>query len=117
VSAASLEAIDAAVELRLAEHGLDHRLAFAVKLGAAVGREPLAHCRVGAALPAWSGAFVAAGVRRDQQFDPALGDLLHLLVVPVAGIGEHHLRLLGDAGRLELPAGGVEHRFEMPEVG
>src|SRR5215213_5918252 len=43
VSASSVEAVDAAVELRLAEHGLDHRLAFAVKLGAALSRQLLAH--------------------------------------------------------------------------
>src|SRR5215217_3189220 len=61
VSAAAVEAVDAAVELRLAEDGLDHRLAFAVELGAAVGREPLAHRGVGAAFPAGPRAFSSAG--------------------------------------------------------
>ena len=38
-AAAALEAVDAAVELGVREDGLDHRLAFAVELAAALGRE------------------------------------------------------------------------------
>src|SRR5215218_801554 len=69
VSAAAVEAVDAAIEFGLAEDGFDHGLAFAVELGAAVGREPLAHRGVGAALPAGPGALAAAGVGWDQQLD------------------------------------------------
>ena len=38
-SAAALEAVQAAVELRVREDGLDHRLAFAVELVAELGGE------------------------------------------------------------------------------
>ena len=36
--------------------------------------------------------------------------------MPVAGIGEQHPRRLSHTGRLELAAGGVDDRLEMPEV-
>jgi hypothetical protein len=72
VSAAAVQTVQAPVELRLAEDGLDHRLAFAIELGAAVCREPLARRRVGAAMPPRSGLFAAAGVRRDEQLDAAV---------------------------------------------
>ena len=41
---------------------------------------------------------------------------MHLGLVPVAGVGDHHLRPLGDAGAVELCAGGVDHRLQVPEV-
>jgi hypothetical protein len=52
----------------------------------------------------------------DQYLDAAIDDVLHLLLMPVAGIGEQHLGAVADAGGLELALGGVEHRFEVPEV-
>jgi hypothetical protein len=39
-----------------------------------------------------------AGVGRDQDRDALGDDRLHLGLVPVAGIGDHHLGLVGDAG-------------------
>ena len=47
----------------------------------------------------------------------AIDDALHLLLMPVASVAEQHLRNIGDAGRREFALRGVEHRFQMPEVG
>jgi hypothetical protein len=63
-SSSSSEAVDAAVELRLAEHRLDHRLALAVALAAALPGEDSAHERVRAARPAPAPAVALAGVGR-----------------------------------------------------
>ena len=41
----------------------------------------------------------------------------HLLAVPVAGVGQQHPGRLVDAGRVQFVLGGVEHRFQVPEVG
>jgi hypothetical protein len=40
---------------------------------------------------------------------------LHLLVVPVAGVDQHRLGPLGDAGGLQLAVGGVEHGSTWPK--
>ena len=56
------------------------------------------------------------GVGRDEHLDAAVGDALHLLAVPVASVGQQHLRRLGDAGGRQLALGGVEHRLEVSEV-
>jgi hypothetical protein len=37
-------------------------------------------------------------------------------LVPVAGVGEHDLGRLLDAGSAQLVARGADHRFELPEV-
>src|SRR3954452_15028877 len=79
-AASSLESIDAAVVLGLAEHGLDHRLALPVEPAAMLGREHATHERVGAAIPAWPRAAAFAGVRRDQDRDPLVDDPFHLLL-------------------------------------
>jgi hypothetical protein len=42
--------------------------------------------------------------------------VFHLLLVPVAGIGNDHARLLCDARRLKLAQGRVDHRAKVPEV-
>ena len=68
-------------------------------------------------VPARPRASRVAGVGRDSTWMPSAGDLLHLALVPVAGVGEHHLRVVGDSGRVQFALGGVEHRFEVPEVG
>jgi hypothetical protein len=47
----------------------------------------------------------------------AVDDALHLLALPVAGVGQQHLRRLVDAGGGELALGGGEHRLEVAEVG
>src|SRR5271155_5019814 len=115
-SSSALEAIDATVELRVSEHRLDHRLAFPVERVTELGGEHSAHVRVGAAVPSRTGALALAGIRRDQYRDPVVDDVLHLLLVPVAGIGEQHSRRLGDTCRLKLALGCVEHRLEVTEV-
>ncbi|MEA2240671.1 MAG: hypothetical protein QOD24_227 [Solirubrobacteraceae bacterium] len=61
-SSSASEAIDAAVELRVGEDGLDDCLALAVELAAAFCGEDTAHERVGAAVPAGAGALAALGV-------------------------------------------------------
>jgi hypothetical protein len=116
-AASSSETVDAAVELRLTEHGLDHRLALAVKPAAALAGEDAAHEGVIAACPAAASALALAGVRRDQHLDATIDDVLHLLLMPVAGIRKQHLRPPGAAGDFKLALRGVEHRLQMPEVG
>ncbi len=89
---------------------------FSVEPAAVVGVEHAAHEGVGAAIPARPGALAFQGVGWDQHLDPAANDGLHLRLVPVAGIRDHHARPLGDAGALELLLGGADHRLEVPEV-
>src|SRR3954451_24073044 len=101
-SASSVEAAHSAVELRLAKDRLDHRLALAVELAAMLAGKDPAHERVVAAVPARPWALSSARVGRDQDLDAAIDDVLHLLVMPVAGVGEHDARRLGDTGRCEL---------------
>jgi hypothetical protein len=36
--------------------------------------------------------------------------------LPVAGIGDDHLRDIRDAGCAQLAASGVDHRLDLPEV-
>ena len=48
---------------------------------------------------------------------PSGGELVHLLVVPVAGVGDDDLGCLVDACRVELSDGRLDHRLEMAEVG
>ena len=83
---------------------------------AELGLEHGAHECVGAAVPAGAGAFALVGVGRDQHRHAPSGDLFHLRLVPVAGVGDDHAGLLGDAGGFELRQRGVDHRAEVPEV-
>src|SRR5215213_1700932 len=115
-AAAAFESVEAAVELHLREHGLDHRLAFAVELAAAVAGQQVSHRGVAAAVPVAPRGPLATGVGRDEHLDAAVGDALHLFAVPVAGVGEQHPGRVVDAGRVEFVLGGVEHRLEMTEV-
>src|SRR5918997_2440460 len=62
-AASSVEAIDPAIVFCLAEHGLDHRLALAVKTAAVLCRQNAAHECVEAAVPARSGAPALARIR------------------------------------------------------
>jgi len=43
-------------------------------------------------------------------------DVLHLLLVPVAGVCDDYRGRVGDTGRLELGFDGGDHRVEVPEV-
>jgi len=88
----------------------------AVELAAALGREDPSHERVKSAVPAGARALSALGVGRDQHRDPAIDDVFHLLLMPVAGVAEQHRWDIGDAGRRRFALSGVEHRFEVTEV-
>src|SRR3954464_1468748 len=75
---AALEAFDRAVELDLAEDGLDRDLAATVER-AALGRgQGAAHEVVAPAGPAGPGVFAQPGVGRDQHGHAVADDLFHL---------------------------------------
>lgn len=80
------------MDLGLGEDRLDHALAFWVELAAAVGLEDPAHEVVKPAVPAGAGAATFAGVGWDQNLDALINDALHLDLMPIAGIGDDHLR-------------------------
>jgi hypothetical protein len=115
-SAASLEAGHAAVVLGVAEDGLDHRLTPSVELAAALAGEDAAHEVVIAARPTGPRALAFAGVGRDEHLAAARDGALHLVLVPVAGVGDHDVGDLVDADGVQLAANGVEHRLEVSEV-
>ena len=56
-----------------------------------------------------------AGVGRHEDLDAFAGDLLHLALVPVAGVSEHDVGIT-EVERGELALGGADHRFEVAEV-
>ena len=56
-----------------------------------------------------------AGVGRHEDLDAFAGDLLHLALVPVAGVGEHCVGIT-EPKRGELALRGADHRLEVPEV-
>src|SRR3954452_6924092 len=71
----------------------------------------------------WSGPDMLAsrpGVCRhragNQDHRSAAGELLHLALMPVAGVGQRDRGCVGDPGRGKLMLGGGDHRSEMPEV-
>ena len=47
---------------------------------------------------------------------PSKNDVLDLPLVPVAGVGEHDARV-GKTVPAEFASGGIDHRFEVAEVG
>ena len=116
-SSTALKAVDPSVELRVREDWLDCPLAFSVDRRPELGRKYAAHERVVAAVPTrpWCPALV--GVGWDLDLGSAADDRLHLRLVPVAGVGDNHLRLLGDARRLQLALRGAGHRPQVSEVG
>ena len=65
--------------------------------------------------PARPRAPAQAGVGRDKHVDALAGDLLHLALVPIAGVGEHDIGIT-ELERRELALGGADHRFEVAEV-
>ena len=115
-ASSSSEAVHAAVELRVAEHGLDHRLALPVKRAAVVAGEDSAHEGVVAAFPAAAATRALAGVRGNQDRDAAINNAFHLLLMPVAGVGQQDSWALVNARCCEFALRGVEHGFELSEV-
>jgi hypothetical protein len=45
------------------------------------------------------------GVGWDEPLGAAVDDLLHLLLVPVAGVGDHDVGCVGDPGAIEIEGG------------
>ncbi len=68
-------------------------------------------------LPPGPVALAHRPVRRHEQVESVVGDLLYLTGVPVAGVSDERTGLFGHAVSLEVLEGGVEDRFQMPEVG
>jgi hypothetical protein len=88
-SAASLEAVDLAVVLRVSENRHDRLLSLPVdRLPVLVG-EHAAHVVIETAGPSGSGLVAQVGVGRDQHLGAVADDVLHLALVPVAGVGDH----------------------------
>src|SRR3954451_19836553 len=114
-SAAALEAFDRAVELDLPEHRLDRDLTLPVELLATLCGEHAAYERVHAAGPARPWAPAQPGVGGNEDLDALAGELLHLALVPVAGVGQDDVGI-AQAERGELALCGAGHRFEVPEV-
>lgn len=110
-SASTCEAIDAAVELRVGEDGLDELLAFGVERGADIGRKDAAHEGVAPAVPAGSGVGAFTGVRGDQDGDVLGGEFVHLDVVPVAGVGDDNLERISDSSGVQFALAGGDHRL------
>ena len=92
-------------------------LALGVERAALVGGQDAAHERVEPAVPARPCAGALVGVGRNEHRQSLAGQALHLDLVPVAGVGEHDLGRLLDAGPRELAAGRGDHRLELAEVG
>jgi hypothetical protein len=114
--ASSQKAIEATVEPGVGEHRLDELLPPSIELAAVVGVEHPAHERIQAAVPARSRDRASAG-QAGQDLDAVGGDALHLILVSAAGVGEHDLGGVGDAGAVKLATGRVEDRLEVAEVG
>ena len=70
---------------------------------------------VEAAGPARPRALAQPAVGRDEHRDAVAGDLLHLALMPVAGVGQHDLGI-AELDRAQLALGGADHRFQVPEV-
>src|ERR1019366_10273429 len=108
----------APVVLGLREHRLDHRLSSSVEPAAIVALEHIAHRCVAPTLPTRPGRLALAGVRWDQHLDMlVLDDVVDLLLVPVARVGDRDARSLCNTNRLEFPLRRLDHRLEGPDAG
>lgn len=96
---------------------VDHVLSLAVERAAVFGGQDAAHEGLGAAVPAGSWCFSTAGIGRDEYLGASGDDVLHLVKMPVAGVGEHRPKRVVDAGVAQLALGGLDHRLEVAEVG
>ena len=81
-------------------------VASSIDLAAELGGQERTHPGISPAAPARPGPSAFGCVGWDQHRDPVGGELVHLLAVPVAGVSEHHRRLLFDARAGQLGAGG-----------
>src|SRR5205085_4892984 len=97
-------------------HGLDERLASSIELLTELRGQHPAHERVHAGVPARAGVGALARVGWYEDLDAASGDVLHLHLMPIAGVRECHGWLLGDSNRFELALRGGDHRLKMTEV-
>ena len=52
----------------------------------------------------------------DEHLQSASGEVVHLFVMPVAGVGEHHPWQPGFSDRVELSQRGLHQRLQQPEV-
>jgi hypothetical protein len=68
------------------------------------------------ALPSRPGGLALGRFGWNEHLGAAVDDVLHLLGVPVAGIGDSHARGFSHTGASELALGGLHHRLEVPEV-
>jgi hypothetical protein len=62
-----------------------------------------------------AGAAAQAGVGWDEDLDAFAGELLHLALVPVAGVGKHDVGI-AQTERGQFAPGRADHRLEVPEV-
>ena len=116
-SAAALEAVDPAVELRVREDRFDHGVAAAVEVAAVAGREHPPHEGVKTSLPDLARAPLRLPASAGSDHSAAAREPLDLVGVPVAGVGQHHRGRVSHSGRSEFDLSGGDHRFELPEVG
>ncbi len=114
-SAAALKAFDRTVELDLTEDRLDGDLSVAIQAAAFGRRQGAAHEVIKAAVPTGPGALAQAAVGRHKDLNAIRDDMLDLALMPVAGIGDHDLRVRQSVA-VQLASGRGDHRFQMPEV-
>lgn len=75
----------------MSEDRLDHRLSAAIQGPAKLGLQDVAHELVASAVPAGSARGPVTGVGRDEDLDAVLAhQLVHLLLMPVAGVPFTH---------------------------
>ena len=82
-----------------------------------VGLELFAHLLVDAVLPAGTFSVAGRAVGWDEHLDPTVCDRLDLPGVPVAGVTDDRLGLLGDPVPAQVSERLIEHRLQVPEVG
>ncbi len=109
-SAAAMEASHLAVELQLAEYGLDRGLTPAVERAAVRGGEHASHEVIEPARPARARPAAQAGVGCDQHLNAVADNGLDLALMPVAGIGKHDIEI-ADLNAAKLAARTIGSRW------
>jgi hypothetical protein len=95
---------------------LDRLLALSVDRPPVLAGEHAAHVVIEPAGPPGSGFVLQARVRRDQHLRAIANDVLHLPLVPVAGVGDHDPRPVAHARPLQVAQRGVKDWLQVPEV-